>query len=99
VENAEDGRSWIIQLTSKGQRMRKTIMKRHQIIVELFDTVVTPAESALLKSALRRLTDSMDDYVAARQSGVLLHHAQDQNRRQSPARNGRLSPSALARVP
>ena len=66
VKNAEDGRSWLIQLTAKAAVRRETIMKRHGIIMELFDAVLTREESAQLKRALHRLTESMNDYVGAR---------------------------------
>jgi DNA-binding MarR family transcriptional regulator len=66
ADNAEDGRSWLIRLTAKGEAMRDQVKRRHEIIMELFEKTLSPGETATLKRALRRLTDSMNDYVVAR---------------------------------
>ena len=70
VNNVEDGRSWLIELTARAEAMRETILKRHEIIIGLFEAVVTPEESSALKRALHRLTESMNDYVGGRQSQI-----------------------------
>lgn len=66
VNNVDDGRSWLIQLTPEGENKMKTVMKRHKIIMDVFDSALTPAESASLKRALHRLTEAMNGYVSAR---------------------------------
>jgi len=67
-ENATDGRSWLIELAPRGYVMKKSMMRRHQIVMKLFDAVLSPQEVSLLKRALRRLTKSMNDYVDTRQT-------------------------------
>jgi DNA-binding MarR family transcriptional regulator len=66
VKNAHDGRSWLVQLTAKGKAVRETVMKRHKIIVDLFDETISPQETELVKRVLQRLAESMDDYVGTR---------------------------------
>lgn len=68
VENADDGRSWLIQLAPKGEVMRDRITRRHEIIMELFAKALSARETALLKHALHRLTESMNDHVSANRS-------------------------------
>jgi DNA-binding MarR family transcriptional regulator len=65
VENAEDGRSWLIQLAPKGEAIRKKMKRRHEIIVRLFEKTLSPKETVVAKSALHRLTKAMNDYVGA----------------------------------
>jgi DNA-binding MarR family transcriptional regulator len=67
VKNADDGRSWLVQLTARGKAVRGTVMRRHKIITDLFDAAISPQETLLLKRALHRLTASINDYVGARQ--------------------------------
>jgi DNA-binding MarR family transcriptional regulator len=65
AENTDDGRSWRIRLTANGQRMRKQLMRRHEISMRLFDSVFSPREAARLKRDLTRLTIYMRCYVSA----------------------------------
>ncbi len=67
-ENVADGRSWVIELAPKGRVMRKKLMRRHEIVMDLFDAVLSSRETVLLKPALRRLTKFMNDYADASRS-------------------------------
>jgi DNA-binding MarR family transcriptional regulator len=65
AENADDGRSWRIGLTIKGQGMRKQLIRRHEITLLLFNAVFSSREAARLKRDLVRLTTYMRCYVSS----------------------------------
>jgi DNA-binding MarR family transcriptional regulator len=76
VRNAADGRSWLVQLTRKGKLQQETVTRRHALILGLFNTVLTPAESARLKRDLGRLTTAMNAHVAAQRRPARSGHAE-----------------------
>jgi DNA-binding MarR family transcriptional regulator len=84
ADNAKDGRSWLIQLTAKGEAMRDQVKRRHEIITELFEEALSPSETAAIKRALRRLTESMNNYVSARK------HAAERTPGRIPASDGEI---------
>ena len=64
-ENIDDGRSWLIRVTSKGEAMREKLMRRHEIALRLFNAVFSPAETARLKRDLNRLSEAMRNCPSA----------------------------------
>jgi len=64
VDNEDDGRSWRIRLTRKGETLCRKLRQRHQVVMELFREVLSEEESKELKRLLARLTTCMRVYPA-----------------------------------
>ena len=64
-KNIDDGRSWLIRITLKGEAMREQLRRRHEISSRLFNTVFSPVKTARLKRDLARLTEAMHSHTSA----------------------------------
>jgi DNA-binding MarR family transcriptional regulator len=60
--NPEDGRSWLVGLTPQGLRLCKKLLRRHAMVMKVFDETLTDAEQAELVRLLGRVTQCMRAY-------------------------------------
>ncbi len=60
--NPADGRSWLVGLTRRGQRLCDKLQERHRIVMGLFREALSEAEAAELTRLLGRLTTRMHQY-------------------------------------
>src|SRR5262245_47604943 len=60
--NPEDGRSWLVGLTSQGVRLCKKLQKRHDRVMAVFGEAFTDAEQAELVRLLTKATQCMREY-------------------------------------
>jgi DNA-binding MarR family transcriptional regulator len=60
--NPEDGRSWLVGLTTQGLRLCKKLQKRHGLVMEVFGEKLTDAEQAELVRLLGKVTQCMRAY-------------------------------------
>jgi DNA-binding MarR family transcriptional regulator len=60
--NPEDGRSWLVGLTTQGLRLCKKLQRRHGLVIEVFDETLTDAEQAELVRLLGKITQCMRAY-------------------------------------
>jgi DNA-binding MarR family transcriptional regulator len=60
--NPEDGRSWLVGLTTQGLRLCKKLQKRHGLVMEVFGETLTDAEQAELVRLLGKVTQCMRAY-------------------------------------
>jgi DNA-binding MarR family transcriptional regulator len=80
VQNADDGRSWRIQLTPKGRTLCADLRRRHRMVMEIFGEVLSEKETSDLKRMLERVTERMRAY-----------HAETKSARQRSSKTGRKS--------
>jgi DNA-binding MarR family transcriptional regulator len=60
--NPEDGRSWLVGLTSQGLRLCKKLQRRHGLVMKVFGETLTDAEQAELVRLLGKVTQCMRAY-------------------------------------
>lgn len=60
--NPEDGRSWLVGLTTQGLRLCKKLQRRHALVMEVFGETLTDAEQAELVRLLGKVTRCMRAY-------------------------------------
>jgi DNA-binding MarR family transcriptional regulator len=60
--NPEDGRSWLVGLTTQGIRLCKKLQRRHGLVMEVFGETLTDAEQAELVRLLGKVTKCMRAY-------------------------------------
>lgn len=64
ISNPDDGRSWLVQLTTSGHRLCAKLQKRHQLVMDAFRATLSEAEMSQLTRLLEKATTSMRTYVA-----------------------------------
>ena len=57
--NPMDGRSWLVGLTAKGQRLCRKLRQRHGMVMEVFAGTLSDAEQAELVRLLGKVTECM----------------------------------------
>jgi DNA-binding MarR family transcriptional regulator len=62
LSNPEDGRSWLVELTTQGLRLCKKLQRRHGLVMEVFRETLTDAEQAELVRLLGKVTQCMRAY-------------------------------------
>jgi DNA-binding MarR family transcriptional regulator len=60
--NPEDGRSWLVGLTTQGLRLCKKLQKRHALVMEVFGKTLTEVDQAELARLLGKVTRCMRAY-------------------------------------
>ena len=60
--NPEDGRSWLVGLTTQGLRLCKKLQRRHGLVMEVFGETLSDAEQAELVRLLGKVTQCMRAY-------------------------------------
>jgi DNA-binding MarR family transcriptional regulator len=60
--NPEDGRSWLVGLTTQGLRICKKLQRRHGLVMEVLGETLTDAEQAELVRLLGKVTQCMRAY-------------------------------------
>jgi DNA-binding MarR family transcriptional regulator len=60
--NPEDGRSWLVGITTQGLRLCRKLQRRHGLVMEFFDKTLTGAEQAELVRLLGKVTRCMRTY-------------------------------------
>jgi DNA-binding MarR family transcriptional regulator len=60
--NPEDGRSWLVGLTTPGIRFCRKLQRRHGLVMEVFGETLTDAEQAELVRLLGKVTQCMRAY-------------------------------------
>jgi len=60
--NPEDGRSWLVGLTTQGLRLCKKLQRRHSLVMEVFGETLTDAEQTELVRLLGKVTQCMRGY-------------------------------------
>jgi DNA-binding MarR family transcriptional regulator len=63
--NPEDGRSWLVGLTTQGLRLCTKLQRRHGMVMEAFGEALTDAEQTELARLLTKATDCMRAYRPA----------------------------------
>ena len=62
--NPDDGRSWILQLTRRGQQLCAKLHERHAMVMRFFADGLSPAEAVQLARLLNKLTAHMRSYAS-----------------------------------
>jgi DNA-binding MarR family transcriptional regulator len=62
TRNPDDGRSWLVGLTKKGNALCTKLHVRHRNVMRHLRNVLTPAESEKLKSLLQKISVSLRKY-------------------------------------
>jgi DNA-binding MarR family transcriptional regulator len=60
--NPEDGRSWLVGLTTQGLRLCRKLQKRHDMVMEYLGEALSDAEQAELVRSLGKVTQWMRAY-------------------------------------
>jgi DNA-binding MarR family transcriptional regulator len=60
--NPEDGRSWLVALTTQGLRLCRKLEKRHGMVMKVFGDALTDSEQATLVRLLGKVTQCMRVY-------------------------------------
>lgn len=64
INNPQDGRSWLVQLTPAGHRLCEKLQDRHQLVMAAFSKMLSEEEMAELTRLLGKATAGMRAYVA-----------------------------------
>jgi len=67
TRNPDDGRSWIVGLTPRGERVCAKLRARHRRVMAVFGEALSPSESGQLITLLTKLSSHLDAYGAARE--------------------------------
>jgi DNA-binding MarR family transcriptional regulator len=60
--NPEDGRSWLVGLTTQGLRLRRKLQKRHEMVMEILGEALGNTEQDELVRLLGKVTQWMRSY-------------------------------------
>ncbi len=65
TRNPEDGRSWIVALTPKGNRACGKLRRRHGRVMAVFGDALSKAEARRLATLLRKLSSHLQAYTGS----------------------------------
>lgn len=68
IPNPEDGRSWLVQLTTAGHRLCAKLQDRHQLVMTTFRKMLSEEEMVELTRLLEKATAGMRTYAVGEDS-------------------------------